>query len=71
METNRVHVPSSNLRELGGYQTTDGSCIKYGHIFRCGHMSELTSQEEDTYRSLKLRLIVDLRRDDELSLIHI
>ena len=67
METKRVHVPSTNLRELGGYQTTDGSFIKYGCIFRCGHMSELTSKEEDTYRSLKLRLIIDLR----LSLIHI
>ena len=67
METNRVHVPSSNLRELGGYQTTDGSSIKYGLVFRCGHMSELTPEEEDTYRSLKLRLIVDLRRDDEVA----
>ena len=67
METNRVHVPSSNLRELGGYQATDGSFIKYGLIFRCGHMSELTPEEEDIYRSLKLRLIVDLRRDDEVA----
>mgnify|MGYP005722073053 FL=1 len=67
METNRVHVPSSNLRELGGYQTADGSFIRYGLIFRCGHMSELTPEEEDIYRSLKLRLIVDLRRDDEVA----
>ncbi len=67
METKRVHVPSTNLRELGGYQTTDGSFIKYGCIFRCGHMSELTSEEEDIYRSLKLRLIIDLRRDDEVT----
>ena len=44
MEINRVHVPSSNLRELGGYQTTDGSFIKYGLIFRCGHMSELSHE---------------------------
>ena len=36
METNRVHVPSSNLRELGGYQTTDGSFIKYGSFFVVG-----------------------------------
>ena len=30
-------------------------------------MSELTPEEEETYRSLKLRLIVDLRRDDEVA----
>ena len=67
MEINRVHVPSTNLRELGGYQTRDGSFVKYGCIFRCGHMSELTSEEEDMYRGLKLGLIIDLRRDDEVA----
>ena len=67
MDINRVHVPSTNLRELGGYQTRDGSFVKYGCIFRCGHMSELTSEEEDAYRSLKLGLIIDLRRDDEVA----
>ena len=30
-------------------------------------MSELTPEEEDIYRSLKLRLIIDLRRDDEVT----
>ena len=67
MEDIRVHVPSSNLRELGGYQTKDGLFIKYGCIFRCGHMSELTPIEEETYRSLKLQLVIDLRRDDEVA----
>ena len=30
-------------------------------------MSELSPEEEDIYRSLKLRLIIDLRRDDEVT----
>lgn len=66
MSTTRIHVPSSNLRELGGYETVDGSAVRYGLIFRCGHMSELTEDEHDAYQDLKLKMIVDLRRDDEV-----
>ena len=37
-----------------------------GLLYRCGHMSELTDQQ-DIYRKLKLRTIIDLRRDDEVA----
>ncbi len=66
MTSERIHVPSSNLRELGGYETGGGFMVKYGLMYRCGHMSELTDDELETYQGLKLRLILDLRRDDEV-----
>jgi len=36
MSTTRIHVPSSNLRELGGYETVDGSAVRYGLISGAG-----------------------------------
>ena len=67
MNPPNVHLPSSNLRELGGYQTTDGKTIKKGLLYRCGHMSELTPEQVGIYQELKLQTIIDLRRDDEVA----
>ena len=66
MTPENVHLPESNLRELGGYQTTAGQTIKKGLLYRCGHMSELTPEQKDIYRNLKLQTIIDLRRQDEV-----
>lgn len=64
--TARIHIPTTNLRELGGYETDDGLSVRYGLLFRCGRMNELTTDEHDVYQNLKLRMIVDLRREDEV-----
>ena len=28
-----------NFRDFGGYETTDGRCIRRGRLFRCGVMT--------------------------------
>ena len=67
MSSAKIHVPATNLRELGGYETNDGLVVRYGLFFRCGRMNELTAEEHDIYRDLQLKMIVDLRRDDEVA----
>lgn len=67
MPSKNVHLPFSNLRELGGYPTTDGRTIKRGVLYRCGHMDELSQEQVETYQALNLRTIIDLRRDDEVT----
>ena len=54
-----------NFRDFGGYKTTDGRCIKRGHLFRCGVMSGLTDAGRESFLKLGIGLICDLRRHDE------
>ena len=62
----RVHLPDTNLRELGGYPTPDGT-VRRGVLFRGGRMDELDDAGMALYRSLGLHTIVDLRREDEVA----
>ncbi len=62
----RVHLPDTNLRELGGYRTADGRRVKEGVLFRGGRMNELDESAHATYRRLGLHTIIDLRRPDEV-----
>lgn len=67
MSPSRVLLPSANLRDLGGYENTEGRRVRPGALYRSGHMAELTEDEHATFVGLGLRAIVDLRRDDEVA----
>lgn len=58
-----------NFRDLGGYETTDGRVVKWGHVFRSGVMSELTANDYSYLSNLGIRTICDFRdkreRDSE------
>ncbi|MCY3646398.1 MAG: tyrosine-protein phosphatase [Chloroflexi bacterium] len=56
-----------NLRDLGGYRTTDGSVVRTGRIYRSGMMHTITPAGLATLRDiLGLRTVVDLRNAQEL-----
>lgn len=56
-----------NLRDLGGYRTTDGSVVRAGRIYRSGMMHTITPAGLATLRdSLDIRTVVDLRNAEEL-----
>ena len=54
-----------NLRDLGGYPTTDGRRIKKGLLFRSDELSKLTKHDLEILAGLKLKRIYDLRNKGE------
>ena len=62
------HLPfvgTPNFRDLGGYPTEDGRRVKWGYLFRSGHLSRLNDQDLELLGSLQLDVICDFRRQDE------
>ncbi len=56
-----------NLRDIGGYPTTDGKTIKWRTLFRSDSLHALTEESLAAVRALGLRTIVDLRRAGEIA----
>lgn len=56
---------ATNMRDLGGYHTTDGRSIKWGKLYRSADISKLTNADLDTFRQRKIVHIVDLRGVNE------
>jgi protein-tyrosine phosphatase len=63
-----ISVPlqnASNLRDLGGWPTTDGQTVRTGLIFRAPALSNLSEQDQATIAALGLRTVCDLRGERE------
>ena len=63
------HLPlegSYNVRDLGGYQTSNGGVTRWKTILRSGDMHSLTLKSKAALVDYGVRTVVDLRRDTEL-----
>lgn len=59
---------AANLRDIGGYNTADGSAfVRYGALFRSGALARLTTEQREFAAELGLRQIVDLRLTQEIT----
>jgi protein-tyrosine phosphatase len=56
-----------NLRDLGGYPTTDGRTVTWGRLYRSDQLHDLAGRDLDLVRSLGLRTVLDLRTHGELA----
>ena len=57
-----------NFRDLGGISTSDGKKIRYGMLYRSGHLCSISSVKAEYLRDKKgIRTVVDLRSPSELS----
>ena len=55
-----------NLRDLGGYEATDGRRVKWGRIFRSSNLGRLTDKGLAQIRQLGIKLVCDFRTEAEV-----
>ena len=58
---------SINLRDFGGYLTSEGKRVTRDKLFRSGNLHFLTADGEAAFAGLNIGLVCDLRRADEKS----
>jgi protein-tyrosine phosphatase len=54
-----------NFRDLGGYTGHGGRSIKWRHIFRSGHLAQVTEQDQRDFKTLGVRHVIDFRGAQE------
>ena len=54
-----------NLRDLGGYETTDGRQVKWGRIYRSSNLGRLTDKGLRQIKQLGINRVCDFRTDAE------
>ncbi len=57
-----------NIRDLGGYETEDGSVTRFGKLLRSGGLHSLTEAEWRRLYDYGVRTILDLRSQAEIDL---
>ncbi len=63
------HLPlegAYNIRDLGGYETSDGHTTRWGQYLRSDTLANLPQASADTLVEYGIRNIIDLRRSAEL-----
>jgi len=54
-----------NFRDLGGYRTADGRRVRWGRLFRSGHMANLSEAGKRDFAALDIRAVCDFRLAEE------
>ena len=57
---------ASNFRDFGGYPTTSGKTVRWRQLFRSSNLSELTDIGLESFESLGIRMVIDLRTSEEI-----
>ena len=64
---NRVPLQGAvNVRDLGGYRTTDGFAVSRGVLFRGDGLSKLSGNDLTVLNDMALRTVIDLRTPGEV-----
>jgi len=76
LETTTEHTPHnrrrvlpfrkiSNFRDLGGYPARNGRRVKWGVLYRSGHLNRATKADQRALRDLGVSTLIDFRSDRE------
>jgi protein-tyrosine phosphatase len=55
-----------NFRDLGGYSTIDGQCVRWKQLYRSDYLNQLIGNDRSTFSELGIRTIIDLRSRAEV-----
>lgn len=55
----------NNFRDMGGYAAKDGRMMRWGRIFRSGHLSDLTDECGMELLARDIETVIDFRSDRE------
>jgi protein-tyrosine phosphatase len=55
----------ANFRDLGGYPAADGKRVKWGILYRSGHLAKATSSDLNTLQALNIETVIDFRSAQE------
>lgn len=67
-ETVRIIVAdgATNIRDIGGWETSDGKCVAYGKFYRGGRPNDIKVNGKKTFsQRLKVKTELDLRADSD------
>ena len=56
-----------NLRDLGGYKTSDGATVASGLLYRSNQLHNISASDMKKLADLNLKYVYDLRTYDEMS----
>lgn len=54
-----------NFRDLGGYPAAEGKVVRWGHVYRSGRMSNLTTADYQYLSGLGIEAVCDFRNQKE------
>jgi protein-tyrosine phosphatase len=54
-----------NLRDIGGYATAEGRRVRWGCVYRSGHLSGLSDAARDEVAALNIHTVCDFRLPEE------
>ena len=58
---------TANFRDYGGQVTLDGRQVRWGKLFRTGHMGEMSDADKQALQQLNIQAICDFRRAEEMA----
>jgi protein-tyrosine phosphatase len=58
-------VTAANFRDAGGYRTSDGRWVRMGLVYRSNGIEHLSDAELKQIENLHIKLVCDLRTDEE------
>ena len=54
-----------NFRDLGGYPAEDGRIVRWGALYRSGHLGKMTRKDRKKFEAMQIDTVIDLRSEYE------